>query len=187
MKVTKKDVGYFARIIGVLLVITMCVALLLSAVNMITKDKIAANEKAKLENAIGELFKGITPTTEKLSVSTDDETLVSFNLVKNGDAPVGFYAEVLPTGFKGTVSMLVGLTLDGKVTGIQILTHGETVGIGDKIEEDSFLDGFNGISSAGEADGIDVITGATYSSKAVKNGVKVAINAYSAYKGGAAQ
>ena len=181
-----KNAGYFVRIVGVLLVITMCVALLLSAVNMITKDKIAANEKAKLETAIGNLFTGITPKTEKLSVNSGDTALISFNLVKNGDTPVGYYAEVAPTGFKGTVSMLVGITLDGKVSGIQVLTHGETVGIGDKIENEDFLKDFNGLASSGEAEGVDVITGATYSSKAVKNGVKTALDAFSAYKGGAA-
>ena len=49
----------------------------------------------------------------------------------------------------------------------------------------------NGITPTSAASltdaGVDVITGATYSSKAVKNGVKTALDAFSAYKGGAAQ
>ena len=188
MTLTKKDVGYFARIIGVLLVITMCVALLLSAVNMITKDKIAANEKAKLEAAISAIFSNASsPVTTKLDLSYENETLTSFNLVTDGDAAVGYYAEVSPVGFKGKVTMLVGLTLNGEVCGIRVISHGETVGIGDKIEDEGFLGTFYGVSTQDAANKVDLISGATYSSKAVRNGVSTAINAYNAFYGGAEQ
>ena len=194
MSVTKKDVGYFARIIGVLLVITMFVALLLSCVNMITKDRIAANEKAKLQEAIEKLY----PDKEKLSydklnvsLDTKDEDVkkafTALYIVKDDGNEIGYYAEVAPKGFNGAIKMLIGITLDGKISGIQIITHGETVGIGDKIEDKSFRGGFNGLTSTEEADDIDVITGATYSSKAVKVGVKTALCAYSSYTGGAEQ
>ena len=192
MTVTKKDVGYFARIIGVLLVITMCVALLLAVVNMITKDTIAENERAQLEEAIGELFKDAKePKPKQLNVklnTKNDEIDSAFNalyLVTDGDAPIGFYADVTPVGFKGGVSMLVGIDLTGKVTGIQILTHSETVGIGDKIEDESYLKKFKDADSIDAIEKIDTISQATYSSTAVKNGVKTAIAAYNAYVGGA--
>ena len=194
MKLTKKDIPFFARIIGVLLIITMCVAALLSLVNAITKDTIAENEAKKTAEAIQKLFpSAAAPVSTKVDVTLDDATFVALYEVKDGDAPVGYYAEVAPTGFKGKVNMLVGVDVNGTVCGIQILSHGETVGIGDKIEDPDFRARLTGKSGSvtykkganGSGSEIDGISGATYSSKAVIAGTDTALKAYSAYKGGA--
>lgn len=195
MKLTKKDIPYFARIIGVLLVITMCVAALLSLVNEITKDTIAKNEAEKTAQAVKGLFKNAaSPVTEDLQFSFDSEDYQALYKVTDGDVTVGYYVSVAPAGFKGAVNMLVGIGTDGKVCGIQILSHSETVGIGDKIEEEGFLSTLvgreNGVTYKKGSDGsdgyADGISGATYSSKAVIAGVDTALKAYNSFVGGAA-
>lgn len=172
MTASKKDILFFVRIIGVLLVITMCVAALLALVNEITKDKIAENEAAMLENAVKKLFPDAqSPKTEKVSVKLKDSTFKGLYELKDNGTIVGYYAEVTPKGFKGEVAMLVGITVSGDVCGIEILSTSETPGIGDKIEKKSYLDKI----AKGE---YDTISGATYSSKAVINGTKTALKAY---------
>ena len=196
MNMTKKDVSFFIRVIGVLLVITMCVAGLLSLVNMITRDRIAAIEVEKTNAAIKALFIGVSDpkgSDAPVYTSEQDTALEGLYEVKSGDAIVGYYAKVAPKGFKDKVNMLVGLDTEGKVCGIQIISHGETVGIGDKIEDESFRSLFNGKSGVltykkgadNSGSLMDGISGATYSSKAVIAGVSSACAAYEAYKGGA--
>jgi electron transport complex protein RnfG len=180
MKFTKKDLGTFVRITGVLLIITMSVAFLLSFVNGITKDTIAANEAQKTAEAVKALFpEAAAPTPENMNAVAEGD-LDAFHKVKDGENLVGYYAEVSPSGFKGPVSMIIGLDTEGKIVGIRIISMSETVGIGDKIENESFLGGFKGLSGSVEADGI---SGATYSSKAVIAGANAATAAYAKYVG----
>ena len=180
MNVTKKDALYFTRIILILLVITMCVASLLAIVNELTKDKIAENDQKTLNRAVSALFPSATdPKTEKLDVSIKDDTFMELCKVTDGENTVGYYAKVAPKGFKGAVVMLVGISLDGTVCGIEIVSSGETPGIGDKIENKSFLGKFTG-KNKNTLD-VDTISGATYSSKAVINGTKTALMAYAEY------
>jgi electron transport complex protein RnfG len=175
---TKKNVLYFSRIISVLLVITMCIAGLLAFVNEITKDKIAENEQIALNKALSNIFEGYTSLdTEDTALSLEDNAFNGFYTVKSGEELIGYYAKVSPKGFKGAIVMLVGIKTNGEVCGIEIVSSGETPGIGDKIEKDGYLDKV--------ADGqYDTISGATYSSKAVINGTKLALDAYTEYKKG---
>ena len=57
---------------------------------------------------------------------TDDTGLVT--AAYKGDN--GCAVQVTPAGFNGTVTMMVGVDNDGKVTGISIISHTETAGLG---------------------------------------------------------
>lgn len=176
---------YYLRVSGVLTLITMCVALLLALVNGVTKDVIARNEAEKTAAAVKELFPDaaeLVYSPEELTPGVEIEYLSAFYAVKDGDILVGYYAEVSPIGFKGEVRMIVGLTPEGKVCGISILSHGETVGIGDKALDKSHLDEFIGFYGA---EGVDDVSGATYTSAAVRDGVGVAAKAFEARAGSA--
>lgn len=187
MNIQKKDIGYFAKICCVLLIITMAVAFLLSFVNGLTKDVIAQNEKEKFNEAILELF----PNAEnaeftKIESTEYDKELREFCKITKGDSLIGYYAKVSPVGFKGEVDILVGISVDGKTTGIKVLTCNETIGIGTLILEDNFTSKFKGLTgnisykkgATGENGEMDGISGATYSSKAVIVGVNSALKAY---------
>jgi electron transport complex protein RnfG len=39
-----------------------------------------------------------------------------------------------PEGYSGTITLLIGIAADGVITGVRALEHGETPGLGDKIE-----------------------------------------------------
>lgn len=103
---------------------------------------------------------------------------------------VGIVFRVFPQGYAGSIPIMVGLGLDGVVTGVRIASAAEgmneTPGLGAKILEDDFKSQF--INKTGDAvlltkDGgeIDAITAATISSRAVCTGVHRGIGLYSEY------
>ena len=66
------------------------------------------------------------------------------------------------------ITVALGIDMDGVITGFKPLQHGETVGFGAKCEEDSFRAQFPGLTSENEIDGI---SGATFSTNAIKEAV----------------
>lgn len=71
-------------------------------------------------------------------------------------------------GYNGEVTVAIGVDLTGAITGFKPLEHSETPGFGAKCEEDSFKNQFPGLTSADE---IDAISGATFTTKAIREAV----------------
>ena len=101
------------------------------------------------------------------------------------DKPAGIiFATSTPNGYSGTITLLVGVTVDGKLSGARILGHKETPGLGDAIHQDrsDWIYWFEGKSITNPSiekwevkrDGgnIDQITSATISSRAVVTAIK---------------
>ncbi len=114
---------------------------------------------------------------------SQDGTSVVAALDEAGNV-VGHVVVNTAKGYGGDISVMTGVDINGKVTGINILSHAETAGLGAKAAEQSFRDRFIGLVSgitvskdkAGE-NSIDAITGATITSRAVVNAVNAAIEA----------
>ena len=89
--------------------------------------------------------------------------------------------QVAPGGFDGAVTMMVGVS-EGKVTGISVISHTETPGLGavaaaQNAKGEAFRSQFvgqEGTLSIG--DQIDAMTGATITSNAVVTGVNAALD-----------
>ena len=111
---------------------------------------------------------------------------------------IGFVVETSTYGYAGDITMLVGVNNAGKVTGVVVQKAHETFGLGGKALTDhvflsQFLnktgsfevattgeDAFSGATAEaetaeGEAIGVDAITGATVTSKAVVRCVNSAV------------
>jgi len=83
-------------------------------------------------------------------------------------------------GSQGTITLAGGVDTEYTVTGVKIMTHAETPGLGALIDQLSFTDQFKGVAVSdlmlSKNDGaIDAITGATVSSQAVIDGIHVKI------------
>ena len=122
----------------------------------------------------------------------EDESIRSVHKAENG-----FVVEVETYGYAGDLSMLVGVSNAGKVTGVVVRDMAETFGLGMNILYDheflsQFLNTSGNVSIAtsadavsfatsetgsGEGDGltVDGITGATVSSKAVARCINSAV------------
>ncbi len=112
----------------------------------------------------------ITETGETLYYEAYDEkgSLVGFGFVKTG------------RGMWGDIQIAGGIDLDYKLTGLVVLEQGETPGLGARIVESRFLNQFIGLSTGQiklkKFNGnIDAISGASISSKAVTDIVRVEV------------
>ena len=175
---TESNVAYIARLTITLLLITAVVAAALAAVNSVTAPKIQAINEQKTQTAI----EAVLPGGGEEIAFTDDTGLVS--TVYKGQS--GYAVEVTPSGFNGTVTMMVGVDNAGKVLGISVVNHTETAGLGAEAASQgaagtAFRSQFTGMSGSVSVtkDGgqVDALTGATITSRAVCTGVKAALNA----------
>jgi len=84
-------------------------------------------------------------------------------------------------GYGGDIDVLLGVSKEGKILGIEILRHAETPGLGNKIETEEFKNSFKGLDLndkiAVKKDGgvIDQFSGATISPRAVAEAVKMGL------------
>ena len=101
-----------------------------------------------------------------------NEALSDVYLVTKDGALRGYAASVSPSGFGGAIDLMVGVSSSGEVVGVRVISMSETPGLGSKVGADSFLSRFTGKSGALTAgEDIEVISGASISSRAVISGV----------------
>ncbi|MDP0560801.1 MAG: electron transport complex subunit RsxG [Candidatus Endonucleobacter sp. (ex Gigantidas childressi)] len=101
---------------------------------------------------------------------------------------------VAPNGYNGQIELLVGINRDGTLSGVRVVTHKETPGLGDKIDTKitNWILGFNGKSLenidergwAVQKDGgqFDQFTGATITPRAVVAAVHKALKYFEAHQ-----
>ena len=108
-----------------------------------TRERIAANEKALLEQSLqpalaGTFYdSGVSESRLVLppphSLPGNDPALI-YRVFAEGEPVAALFAVTARDGFSGPIRILVGIGVDGTVTGVRILQHRETPGLGDKIE-----------------------------------------------------
>ena len=175
----KAALAHIGKITGKLMLITTLTALLLACINLLTEPVISANEEAKKNAFVLELF---PESTEIVSLNeTAGETYPKginevFAVYKAGML-LGYCADVQSMGFGDYIGMIIGAGTDGTVIGIRVLTIAETPGIGMAVAEPAYLSGYEGLHGPVTfEDGpnhADAISGATYSSRAIRNGVNL--------------
>ena len=169
---------YVLRLTFTLLLITSLVAAALAAVNSVTAPIIQKLNEEKTQKAIETVLPG--GYNEIVENFDDQNGLVT----KVYQGEMGYAMEVRPVGFDGEIVMMVGVDFEGKVLGISVVSHTETAGLGAvaaaKTEAgNSFRGQFVGADAqclvTKDGGGIDAITGATITSRAVCVGVSAAI------------
>lgn len=173
------DPKYIGRLVGTLTGICLVTALLLGVVNYVTKPRIDAIQKAKQEAAMAQVLPAdeYVPWLEELPGEAK-----GLYLARSGGEDLGWVVETSASGSQGIIEMMVGVDMDGAVTGVSIIKHSETPNIGTKVVGDqTVLDRFIGMRgnitlNAGE-NRFDGVSGATYSSKGVVAGVNKALAA----------
>lgn len=171
-KIDTNSSQYLIRLVVVLSCICAGIALLLSVVNSITEDIIAENQvKAKQEAILAVFPKG--DMVEEYTLDSGDTVYI----VLNNNEIIGYTVNAEASGYMGPVEMMIGMTSDGAVDGIKIVSTGETPGVGTKIGAESFLSQFYGFDRTVElGNDVDAISGATFSSRAVEEAVNYAVS-----------
>ena len=170
----KKEPGML-MLIAVLTVISVVVALLLGFVNQSTEGPIAANEQMAKEAAMQVVlpYDGEYTPLEY----TGDDTLVT-GAFQAGEE--GYVIETVPTsGFSGAIVMMTGISTDGTITGIAVVTHAETSGLGSKAQTDAkwqaqFVGTTEEVLVTKDGGAIESIAGSTITSRSICEGVNAA-------------
>ena len=163
---------------AILFAICVLVACTLAGTNALTKDRIEAQQEAKAE----ESRMIVLPAADSF-VAADGY----YAGLKNDEA-IGYVFETESKGYGGTVRVMTGISADGSITGVVILEHEETPGLGANAEKEAFRDQFkqsispDGITvvryqEPGEGE-IEAMTGASITSRAVTDAVNQAIEQY---------
>ncbi len=174
-KATKKEPGMFMLVL-VLAVISLVMALLLGLINQVTEPAIEANKQAKTETAMTKVLPA--DSYEEIKYTGSDPYVKGIYAAGED----GYIVLTTPTsGFSGAIEMMVGVDNDGAVTGIDIITHAETSGLGSNATKPEWQKQFAGQSGEVKVkkDGgsIEAITGSTITSRAVCDGVNAALTA----------
>ena len=190
------DPKYLIKLTITLFLTCCVVAGLLGATNMVTKDKIAEINLAKTQEAMKAVVADPDNSTFSDALALTDEmtaaalagggTLTEAYEVQVGGAPAGYALKIVASGSQGNIEMMVGLDAEGVVTGVSVVSHKETAGIGTKVVDNQLtpagvpvLDQFQGKSAAdgtlNVGGNVDAISGATVSSKGVTAGVNAAL------------
>jgi len=185
--------SYSVLVAGALLALfSVSAAGLVAITHVATADRIAHNERQALLDQLAVIVPTEHVTNDMaqdhIEVSDRDRLGADRTVVyraRQGDKPAGVVlTPVVPDGYAGPIRLLVAVLPDGTLGGVRVLSHRETPGLGDKIEEaksDWVLD-FTGRSLEDPAparwkvrrDGgdFDQFTGATITPRSVVKAVK---------------
>lgn len=177
----------------------VCTAIV-GLVNELTKDRIKAQAQLQLLNTLHSI---IEPSRYNNDITQD---CVSFSspllggsknnsiknqanqtayIARNGSKPIAIaMTSTAPDGYNGNIEFIVAINMDNSISGVRVLKHQETPGLGDKVElrKSDWITSFNGkkLLSAKDSrwavtkDGgmFDQFTGATITPRAVVKAVK---------------
>lgn len=126
-----------SRMILVLTTVGLISGGFLASVAKLTKERIALNIQAKIEEAI----KIVVDDAEVSIVLYEEEDLVIYRELEDDGQLAGYAIQATGVGFQDKITLMFGLdeTLT-KITGLTIIDQKETPGLGAKITEwDTFL------------------------------------------------
>lgn len=174
-------------------------AALVTASYEFSRDRIIENERAqlleRLHSVVDPEVEALNPNPVPLSVTSPellgtDEEVDVFVTVHDGEPLATIIAPVAPDGYNAPIRLLVGIAPDGTLTGVRVLSHRETPGLGDAIEAErsDWIRQFDGASlteppreqwAVDKDDGaFDSLTGATVTPRAVVRAVRRTLEYY---------
>lgn len=191
---------------GILAVFTVVGTVLLSGTFEQTKAPIEQSEREATRNLLSQV---VPPEMHDNDLLQDTVTLPPSELLGQAASSTAYRAQlngkpsalileaIAPDGYSGQIKLLIGINAEGVLTGVRVLTHKETPGLGDYIDiaHGDWIKNFDGKSLAKDGtqpsssgalpdkawqvrkDGgqFDYMTGATISPRAVVKAVHKAL------------
>jgi electron transport complex protein RnfG len=174
------------------LIAAICTTLV-AATYQLTHERIAMNEKALLEQSLLPALSGVSfdggVSDSRVALEPPHElpgndTAFIYRVYSDGEPAAALFAVTARDGYSGPIRILVGVEAGGSVSGVRILQHRETPGLGDKIESarsDWILQfdgrslgnpGVNGWAIRVDGGEFDQLTGASITPRAVVRAVR---------------
>lgn len=176
---------------------------LVAATYKLTENRIAENEKYWLEQSLqpalaGVFFDGgVTESKVVLQPPHDlpgNEAAIVYRVYSAGEPVAALFVVTARDGYAGPIRVLVGVRMDGGVTGVRIVSHRETPGLGDRIDQSrsDWVYQFDGRSLGNpdvggwalEVDGgdFDQLTGASVTPRAVIKAIRETLLYFDAHR-----
>jgi electron transport complex protein RnfG len=172
-------------------------------VHRLAVPRIEANERAarmaRLASVLGsarydnDLLADVIEVRDPDLLGTDQPLPV--HRARLGQQPVAALLTVVaPDGYSGSIRLLVAIAVDGRILGVRVLSHHETPGLGDAIDErkSDWILSFDGRSLGNPVPGrwavrkdggdFDQFTGATVTPRAVVHAVMNALVYFDAHR-----
>lgn len=177
------------RLVIPVLVTCIVAAAGLAVTYKVTEPKIAEQERLAEERSLQAVLPDATFTCLESSRIQDDidatadsvDVLDTFHAAIDG-IHAGWAVKVASRGYGGPMVVVIGLDTSGSVSGVTILSHNETPGLGTKVITDEwFLEQFPTLEAGftdADVRGLDAISGTTKSSNGVRNAVAGAGRVY---------
>lgn len=185
---------------GILFLITAIAAGILAFSNDITKDKIIEAEEAASSGpeVAGVVIPG-SVRFEKMEsnivdkIKKENEKFVDLKVGKDEKGnTIGYAIRTWSPikGYAGDIEIYLGVSLEGEIVGMKVLSLSETPGLGSNIQNADFQKQFFGknadmqigVSKGDSAENeIVAISGATYSSRSITSAVNNALDIYNKY------
>lgn len=158
------------KLIAPLVFLLIAALILFAAYNGLMGLRVS-NAQAELNGKMQTILPGSTSFTEEAYTGED----TNIQHIYKGET--GYVIGTLTNGYAENIAMLIGVSNEGTVTGLQVRNIHETYGLGQKALTDwQFLAQF--LNTTGEAtvgETIDALTGATVTSRAVTRSVNSAV------------
>jgi len=185
---------------GLLLIVILCLGIGLTIVLEKTSAPAIQASRDALRNQV---LVGVVPSQKydnqplqnplELPGRTPDSAVLEGFLVTLEGQPVAIIFHSRGQGYAGPIELLIGISVDGRLNGIKVLSHAETAGLGERIvSEPQWLNGFLGKSltdpdDAGwrlKQDGgtFDQIAGATMTSRGAIEAIRETLRYFDAEK-----
>lgn len=128
---------------GILAAFAVAGTALLAATYLVTRDIIAETEKQAKLALVGQVLpkslydndilkdSALLPPAAELGTSSVTPVL---RATREGKPAAAVLEVVAPDGYSGKIKMIVAIRADGQVSGVRVVTHNETPGLGDYIE-----------------------------------------------------
>jgi len=159
----------------------------------LTAERIENNKKEWLERSLTPALAGLffdSPVTESMiSIAPPHdlpgtETAIIYRVYAGTEPVAALFVVSARDGYAGPIRLLVGISMDGTITGIRVLEHRETPGLGDRVEttKSDWVLQFDGHSLQdpepgewaikGDGGQFDQLTGASVTPRAIIKAVK---------------
>jgi len=116
---------------------------ILSLTNELTRDRITQNEINEVLHNLhalvapgthdNDIFKDTIAISNAILLGTEKPVIV-YRARKQEKPVAAVFSSIAPNGYNGTIKLLIGIRYNGKLTGVRVLSHHETPGLGDAIE-----------------------------------------------------
>ena len=166
-------------ILGLVCAITAGV---LGVVNEMTYDRIQEQKRIKTENA----YAAVLASDGYEEVDFDKEAFPTIELINKCTNGAGYVVTTTFSGAQGKITMAVGVNNDYRCTGIFIISHAETSGLGANAASSAevgvnwraqFVDQGEDVAITKAGGTIDALAGATITSRAIAEATGNAITA----------